>query len=254
MEMKQETYGGVVVRSFGQEIAGIREFAQGTYSYMGGTLTTGESLPVPALGSATILIHDLTPGTQLVVAGVDRPIQSLDVITAEETPLHLAVVNGSATILVAGTSASWGRGTQLLHRRVGELKKVTKPWGYELWLNDEHPRYAFKRIFIKSGTKTSLQYHVMKQETNLLLSGSAILHYKHTQAVANCDVTVGDIAQAAVSAVSALDIMPETVHRLEAVSDVLLCEVSTPHLDDVIRLQDDANRSSGRVESEHEQR
>jgi len=48
-----------------------------------------------------------------------------------------------------------------------------------------------------------------------------------------------------------VDVMPMSVHRLQALTDILLCEVSTPELDDVVRISDDSGRQDGRVESEH---
>ena len=55
---------------------------------------------------------------------------------------------------------------------------VKKPWGYEQWLTGAYNKnFAFKKIFLKKGSKTSLQYHVKKIETNFLYSGNANLHY-----------------------------------------------------------------------------
>jgi len=48
-----------------------------------------------------------------------------------------------------------------------------------------------------------------------------------------------------------VDVMPLTLHRLEAVTDILLYETSTPHLDDVVRILDDSRRPDGRLEQEH---
>jgi hypothetical protein len=60
-----------------------------------------------------------------------------------------------------------------------------------------------------------------------------------------------DIAQAELDAVTAIDVTPNIIHRIEALTDILLYEISTPHLDDVIRIQDDANRTNGKIISEH---
>src|SRR5207244_12187069 len=54
-----------------------------------------------------------------------------------------------------------------------------------LWINGQHPCYALKKIFIKAGTKTSLQYHRFKQETNVLFEGLAKLHYKKNMSIQN---------------------------------------------------------------------
>jgi D-lyxose ketol-isomerase len=135
--------------------------------------------------------------------------------------------------------------------RYADLYKVSKPWGHELWINGQHPCYALKQIYIKAGTKTSLQYHNFKQETNVLFEGKAKLHYKRDFSIANALVTAADIATLELSPVSSIDILPLTMHRLEAVTDIVLYETSTPHLEDVIRVRDDSNRPHGRIESEH---
>jgi hypothetical protein len=44
---------------------------------------------------------------------------------------------------------------------------------------------------------------------------------------------------------------PKTLHRLRATTDIYHYEVSTPHLDDVVRVQDDINRGHGRIKEEH---
>ena len=120
-----------------------------------------------------------------------------------------------------------------------------------MWINGEHQCYAFKQIFIKSGTKTSLQYHNYKQETNVLFSGVAKLHFKKSPKINNDNVGAEDVDSFQLYPVSSIDVVPLTLHRIEAINDILLYEISTPHLDDVVRVSDDAKRPSGRILQEH---
>lgn len=135
--------------------------------------------------------------------------------------------------------------------RCGSHYKVSKPWGYELWLNGQHPTFCAKKIFIKQGTQTSLQYHNFKEESNLIESGTAILVSQKNLEVPLDKVMPVDLQEQVVTGQQCIHVTPRTIHRLRAETDLHLFEVSTPFLDDVIRLHDDANRSNGRIESEH---
>ena len=119
----------------------------------------------------------------------------------------------------------------------GELKKVQKNWGCEWWL-ELNDKFCYKRIFIKAGFRTSLQYHVFKHETNYIISGEA-------------KVLIGDIWYD-LKANDYFTIKPNTIHRVEAITDVILQETSTSEIDDCIRLEDDWNRPNGKIEAEHE--
>jgi mannose-6-phosphate isomerase-like protein (cupin superfamily) len=132
-----------------------------------------------------------------------------------------------------------------------DAKRVNKPWGYEIWFTgDPAISFAFKKIFIKAGNRTSLQYHKLKRETNFILNGSAKLFYSEPEQESfQQQVTVQSGIFAGPFVV---DVFPNKVHRLEALTDLLLYEVSTPELDDVIRLTDDTGRSDGRINHEHE--
>ncbi|WP_240533546.1 MULTISPECIES: cupin domain-containing protein [Sinorhizobium] len=131
--------------------------------------------------------------------------------------------------------------------RIGHVttaKKVTKGWGEERWLVAEGAPFGFKIIHIQAGQKTSLQYHERKEEANLVLSGSGVFFYANKQpneSLQKIDIDAGDIVH----------ILPGMIHRIQATDDITLVEVSTPELDDVIRLEDDWHRGSGRIESEH---
>jgi mannose-6-phosphate isomerase len=115
-----------------------------------------------------------------------------------------------------------------LGRFEADVTKVEKPWGYELiWaLSDD---YCGKVLFVRAGEALSLQYHKRKDETIHLQSGSA-------------EVEIGNAAGATtvevVSAGRSFRITPGTIHRLRALEDSLFLEVSTPHLEDVVRLED----------------
>lgn len=126
-----------------------------------------------------------------------------------------------------------------------EAKFVHKPWGFELWLSDATDMpFALKIIHLKAGTKTSLQYHEKKKECNCLLAGSILLHYKDEQ--------TGDIKTMPLEGGEVIRVWPPTVHRVEALTDVLLVEASTSELDDVIRIEDDFKRPHGKIISEHQ--
>ena len=110
--------------------------------------------------------------------------------------------------------------------------RVDKPWGYEEIITLT-PQYCFKRLFLRAGHKTSLQYHEVKHETLYVLSGRALLEVQDGGRLRRRQVGPGDYA--------ALE--PRTVHRMTAEEDTLYVEASTPELDDVVRLEDDYRRS-----------
>ncbi len=107
------------------------------------------------------------------------------------------------------------------------MRRVEKPWGYELiWA--ETPRYVGKVLHITRGARLSRQYHNKKEETFLVQSGEM-------------DLEIGQGADLRTLRMKPLDsyhCLPGTVHRMIAVTDVDVVEVSTPELDDVVRLED----------------
>jgi len=116
----------------------------------------------------------------------------------------------------------------LLHNE----QKVEKPWGYELiWAHTEH--YVGKVLHINRGESLSYQYHVVKDETIRLLSG-----------LLEMDLEVdGQRSTIRLSPGECLHIVPGMKHRMTAVESCDVLEVSTPELDDVVRLEDRYGRA-----------
>jgi mannose-6-phosphate isomerase len=125
-----------------------------------------------------------------------------------------------------------------------DTKVVIKPWGRERWLHESDAPYGFKVIRITAGSRTSLQYHRYKRESYFILEGEAILHYRDEQD--------GSTLTLLMPAGTLAHVDPGSVHRVEAVTDIVLVEVCTPDDgSDNVRLSDDYRRGDGRVESEH---
>lgn len=107
------------------------------------------------------------------------------------------------------------------------MRRVNKPWGYEIiWAETE--RYVGKILHIAAGQKLSRQYHVKKDETFLVQAG-------------RMDLELGEGTDRKVVHMGVQDAFhcrPGTIHRMVAVTDVDVIEVSTPELDDVVRLED----------------
>ena len=110
-----------------------------------------------------------------------------------------------------------------------EPERVEKPWGHELvWSKTD--RYAGKILVVKAGQSLSLQFHNVKEESWYVLSGRAELELGAPgERMLNSEV---------VGAGAAFRFPPGTVHRLTAVDETTILEVSTPQLDDVVRLED----------------
>ena len=110
---------------------------------------------------------------------------------------------------------------------------IPKPWGQEEWieLND---RYCFKRLTVKAGKRTSLQYHNKKVETMYVLSGKGelTLQGEGTEKLEKIIVEEGD----------RITISPPRIHRMSGITDVVYLEASTPEVEDVVRLEDDYRR------------
>ena len=108
------------------------------------------------------------------------------------------------------------------------MERVEKPWGYELrYVTTD--RYAGKVLFIKAGSQLSLQYHEVKDETILVQSGTLAFE------VGGED---GKLERVELGPGEVYRITPGTRHRMIGVTDVDIVEVSTPELDDVVRLED----------------
>ncbi len=115
----------------------------------------------------------------------------------------------------------------------GDMTRVQKPWGYELhWAKTD--RYVGKLIHVNAGHALSLQYHNRKDETIYLHSGRVLFEVQEQgQDLVSREMRPGD----------RVHITPKTVHRMTAIEDSDIFEVSTPELDDVVRLEDRYGRA-----------
>ncbi len=107
-------------------------------------------------------------------------------------------------------------------------ERTDKPWGHEVvWALTD--RYCGKVLHVEAGEALSLQYHEQKDETLYLLSGVAEVESGSLG---------GELAAVRAEAGWSLHVTPRTVHRLRAIETCDFLEVSTPDLDDVVRLED----------------
>ncbi|MBV8461700.1 MAG: hypothetical protein JO368_00295 [Acidimicrobiales bacterium] len=107
-------------------------------------------------------------------------------------------------------------------------QRVEKPWGYEIWWASTE-LYVGKILHVDAGHRLSLQYHHEKDESCYVLSGCLLLTQGNT---------VDDLRETRISEGHVWRNRPGTVHTIQAIEDADVLEVSTPHLDDVVRLVD----------------
>jgi mannose-6-phosphate isomerase-like protein (cupin superfamily) len=119
-----------------------------------------------------------------------------------------------------------------------DVRIVPKPWGHEtIWAHTD--LYVGKVLHIKAGHSLSVQYHEKKDETIHLLSGTMI--YRVGTRDGRSKMEEGKLPELRVVELKAGESFrnePGLIHQMEAVTDCVLLEASTPHLDDVVRLTD----------------
>ncbi len=116
-----------------------------------------------------------------------------------------------------------------LDRWAPDTRRVEKPWGWELvWAQTD--QYVGKVLFVKAGESLSLQFHRMKDESWYVQSGRAKLELGETGEAL--------LKEEVVSAPAFFHFEAGTVHRVTAIEDTTIVEVSTPELDDIVRLED----------------
>ena len=111
-------------------------------------------------------------------------------------------------------------------------RRIEKPWGWELvWA--EADDYVGKLLFVRAGESLSLQYHELKDESWLVQQGRARLELGEVG---------GELEVLEIAPGDAYRFRPHTVHRVTALEDTTVVEVSTNHLTDVVRLEDEYGR------------
>jgi mannose-6-phosphate isomerase len=124
----------------------------------------------------------------------------------------------------------------LTHSQIMEDHKVEikpKPWGREVWFAYTD-KYAGKILEINKGHRYSLQYHEHKIETQYVYKGKVKLTYGTDK---------NDLKEKILNEGEKIEVTPLTIHRLEALEDSQIFEVSTPDLEDVVKLEDDYGRT-----------
>ena len=112
------------------------------------------------------------------------------------------------------------------------VERIPKPWGYEL-IFGKTDRYVGKILHVNQGECLSLQYHEMKEETLYVIAGELRLTIANASESQELTLRAGE----------AFHIPPRLIHRMEALVDTDVAEVSTPELDDVVRLEDRYGRA-----------
>ncbi|HEX7189995.1 MAG TPA: cupin domain-containing protein [Thermoanaerobaculia bacterium] len=111
--------------------------------------------------------------------------------------------------------------------RTRDVQRIPKPWGYEL-IFAKTARYVGKILHVNKGETLSLQYHNVKEETLYVVRGELKLTIESD----------GDRRVLPLREGESFHIPPRLIHRMEAVVDTDVAEVSTPELDDVVRIED----------------
>ena len=119
------------------------------------------------------------------------------------------------------------------------IKITKKPWGEERLFALTN-KYAGKILIIRKGHRLSLQYHIKKVETLYLESGMLRLHIGPGK---------GKLKEKVITSGTVFHVPSKIVHRMEAIDNCRLIEVSTPELKDVVRIEDDYNRADKKQKS-----
>ena len=114
-------------------------------------------------------------------------------------------------------------------------RRVDKPWGYEIWWARTE-RYVGKLLHVRKGESLSLQYHNVKDETILIQSGELLFETGPKE-------KAGELEKKVLKPGDTFHITPGTLHRMTGIEDTDILEVSTPELDDVVRLEDRYGRA-----------
>lgn len=117
-----------------------------------------------------------------------------------------------------------------------EPRRVEKPWGHEIWWAHTDS-YVGKLLVVEAGQALSLQYHRVKDEASYLLSGRLLL----TQGS-----SAEQLAEREIGPGQTWRNEPGVVHSIEALEDSTILEVSTPDLEDIVRLSDRYGRAPNR--------
>lgn len=115
-----------------------------------------------------------------------------------------------------------------------KIKKTDKPWGYEILFNENNDDFCMKKIFIMPNHRTSLQFHEKKIETQFLHQGEINAVYAKKN---------NELCKKKCSPQLAINIDRKVIHRIEALTPTTIFEVSTPELEDVVRIEDDYSRA-----------
>ena len=117
---------------------------------------------------------------------------------------------------------------------IAKVETVDKPWGKEIWWAHAKGLYMGKTLEIKNGHRLSMQYHEQKDESIYVLDGTLVLELGDGE----------NLQQIILNEGGTWHITPGTIHRFCAppTHDVKLIEVSTPEIDDVVRIEDDYGR------------
>ena len=120
--------------------------------------------------------------------------------------------------------------------------RVNKPWGYEIWM-EINAFYVLKLIHMNAGERSSLQSHEHKYETNFVIEGEAEVLLENG---------AGELESRVYVAGTGWSVPIGRKHRVIAKTSYTAIEASTPHLDDVVRYEDDSGRQSGKINGEHQ--
>ena len=155
--MLKKNYGGNIISQLCNLNTGKTIFGEGPYEYFLYETLDNEQIQFNHLGSYSIYILEKSCECNVSIETLDLKASQGDLVQIENNQCQLKISNGPAKLLIAGTRKAHPTSREITLTSYGDLYKVIKPWGYELWINNDHPNYAFKEIYIKAGYKTSLQ-------------------------------------------------------------------------------------------------